>query len=56
MVNHNLVLQRLKFLVMEFERIRKQGYARDVEENIWGAHCLGAPIYLESTRVVGAVS
>jgi DNA-binding IclR family transcriptional regulator len=43
-------------LVTEFEQIRKQGYARDVEESILGAHCLGAPIYLEPARVIGAVS
>jgi IclR family acetate operon transcriptional repressor len=43
-------------LILEFERIRKQGYARDEEESILGARCLGAPIYLEPARVVGAVS
>lgn len=43
-------------LQLEFDQIRKQGFARDVEESILGAHCLGAPIYIQPDRVMGAVS
>lgn len=39
----------------EFETIREQGYARDVEERVRGMHCVAAPI-LRNDEVLGAVS
>lgn len=39
----------------EFETIREQGYARDVEERVRGMHCVAAPI-LRNEDVLGAVS
>lgn len=42
-------------LLEEFETIREQGYARDIEERVRGMHCVAAPI-LRDGEVLGAVS
>ena len=52
--NHTITDEDL--LAREFERIRELGYGCDAEESILGAYCIGAPIRVESTEVVGAVS
>ena len=43
-------------LAGQFAEIRKQGYALDLEENMEGVVCVGAPIFDYSGKVVGAVS
>ncbi len=43
-------------LAGQFDEIRKKGYALDLEENVEGIVCVGAPIFDYSGRVVGAVS
>jgi DNA-binding IclR family transcriptional regulator len=43
-------------LVRETERIRADGYARDMEESEVGVRCLAAPIFLGSARPRAAVS
>lgn len=43
-------------LAREFEQIRRQGYGCDAEESILGAHCIGAPIRLGASGVIGSVS
>jgi IclR family acetate operon transcriptional repressor len=43
-------------LVREAERIRADGYARDMEESEVGVRCLAAPVFLGSARPRAAVS
>jgi IclR family transcriptional regulator, KDG regulon repressor len=43
-------------LMAEIERVRKQGYAIDNEENEMDGRCIGAPVYGPDGRVLGAVS
>ena len=43
-------------LVRETERIRADGYAKDMEESEVGVRCLAAPIFLGSARPRAAVS
>ena len=40
----------------EIEKVRKQGYAKDNEENELGIICLAMPVYNYTNTVVGAVS
>ncbi len=43
-------------LVRETERIRADGYARDMEESEIGVRCLAAPVFLGSALPRAAVS
>jgi IclR family acetate operon transcriptional repressor len=43
-------------VLLEFEQVRKKGYALDREESILGGICIGAPLYEERQHVVAAVS
>jgi DNA-binding IclR family transcriptional regulator len=43
-------------LVREMERIRSDGFARDMEESEAGVRCLAAPVFLGSTKPRAAVS
>jgi IclR family KDG regulon transcriptional repressor len=43
-------------LMAEIERVRKQGYAIDNEENELDGRCIGAPVHGSDGRVLGAVS
>ena len=43
-------------LMAEIERVRKQGYAIDNEENELDGRCIGAPVHGPDGRVLGAVS
>ena len=43
-------------LLAEFERIRRDGYAVDNEENAVGLRCVAAPIYNEFNEVIAAIS
>jgi IclR family transcriptional regulator, KDG regulon repressor len=43
-------------LMVEIERVRKQGYAIDNEENETDGRCIGAPVYGQDKRVLAAVS
>src|SRR5580700_8019363 len=43
-------------LMAEIERVRKQGYAIDNEENELDGRCIGAPVHSPDGRVLGAVS
>nr|WP_245724238.1 IclR family transcriptional regulator [Natronorubrum texcoconense] len=40
----------------EIERVREQGYARNLEERIEGMNAFGAPILTEDGEVLGAIS
>jgi DNA-binding IclR family transcriptional regulator len=40
----------------ELERIRRQGFAIDDEENELGVRCVGAPVFDYRQKVIGAVS
>lgn len=40
----------------ELSRIRKQGYALDLEEKELGVRCTAAPIFAENYKLLGAVS
>ncbi|MCY1550407.1 Pectin degradation repressor protein KdgR [compost metagenome] len=40
----------------QLERVRKQGWAADEEENEAGIHCFGAPIYGQNGMPVAAIS
>ena len=41
--NDNTIASREDFL-QELDRVKEQGYAMDIEEEIIGVHCIGAPI------------
>ena len=43
-------------LMAEIDRVRKQGYAIDNEENEMDGRCIGAPVHSPDGRVLGAVS
>ncbi len=43
-------------LLVEFEQIRKQGYAVDRQESATGGICTGAPLRAAGGRVIGAIS
>jgi DNA-binding IclR family transcriptional regulator len=49
------IVERGKLLA-EFENIRALGYSVDREESVSGAICVGAPVQLESGKVVAALS
>lgn len=51
----NTIVDR-RLLLQEFARIREQGYAVDREETVVGGLCIAAPIALESSQVVAALS
>lgn len=40
----------------ELSRIRKQGYALDLEEKELGVRCVAAPIFSENYKLLGAIS
>jgi DNA-binding IclR family transcriptional regulator len=43
-------------LVTVVQGIKKSGYSTDFEESAEGIHCVGAPIYGDTNRVVAAIS
>ncbi len=45
-----------KALIAELERVRRQGYAMDDEENEIGARCMACPIYDYSGDIVAGIS
>ncbi|TIX45138.1 MAG: IclR family transcriptional regulator, partial [Mesorhizobium sp.] len=52
---HN-TLVTLDQLRGEFPLIRERGYAVDNEESAIGGRCIGAPVYDETGRPLGAIS
>lgn len=40
----------------ELEEIRKKGYSINLEEDVGGIHAVGAPVFDNKSRVVGAIS
>ncbi|MFQ9872118.1 MAG: IclR family transcriptional regulator [Oscillospiraceae bacterium] len=54
LTNHSITTREA--LVVELEKIRKQGFAIDDEECENGARCLAAPIYDFTGKIVGAIS
>lgn len=43
-------------LFLELDRVRRQGYALDKEENVLGARCIGVPLFDMFGAVQGAIS
>lgn len=43
-------------LLVEFEEIRRRGYAVDREESVTGGMCIGAPVTLDGRHVVASIS
>jgi IclR family KDG regulon transcriptional repressor len=49
-------ITKIRDLLMELAKVRKQGFAIDDEESFQGVRCVGAPIYDRSGKVVAAIS
>jgi DNA-binding IclR family transcriptional regulator len=43
-------------LINVIQKVRKEGYATDLEELNEGIHCIGSPIYNYTNKVIGALS
>ncbi|MGL5681600.1 MAG: IclR family transcriptional regulator [Marinifilaceae bacterium] len=52
--NDNTITCREQFM-NELKRVKEQGYAMDIEEEIIGVHCIGAPIHNQDGEVIACV-